>query len=292
MPNLIATSARAIPQRRAFTLIELLVVIAIIAILAGMLLPALSRAKGKAQSIQCLSNLRQWGLGLQSYATDNRDGLPRDGTDDGGQYSPDTGTTVGPGSPNDVYSWINALPPQVAERPFSNYWNNTAVLPVKQKLPYPGGQGKFWHCPTAKADAGENFLKGGQYGFFSYVMNLDLKRTGTATSDRLTYPIMPRLGSLTQPSATVLLADTTFSPTLENYLAGGTDPARNGIYPAARSERFTARHGGSGKSGKVGGGNLVFIDGHAAYFHRSYITNGTGSSTEKLNPDVIWNPHR
>jgi prepilin-type N-terminal cleavage/methylation domain-containing protein/prepilin-type processing-associated H-X9-DG protein len=147
-------------SRSAFTLIELLVVIAIIAILAAMLLPALSKAKQKAQGIQCLSNTKQLVLGWSMYADDNSSKLPPNQNEDG---------NVNPSWVKGVLSWA----------PNNTDNTNLFFLTGGGGLlgPYCRSPG-IYHCPAdiytctegnqqllrARSLSMNGFIQGGAYG--------------------------------------------------------------------------------------------------------------------------------
>ena len=101
----------------AFSLVELLVVISIMALLMGLIVPALSRARSIAEQTSCNNRLRQWGLAFQLYAEQNDGFYPHIDGRDRTESDPESYEQLA----DYYFGWIDVLPPLVGERPWRDY---------------------------------------------------------------------------------------------------------------------------------------------------------------------------
>jgi prepilin-type N-terminal cleavage/methylation domain-containing protein/prepilin-type processing-associated H-X9-DG protein len=177
-------AGRASRNPLAFTLIELLVVIAIIAVLAGMLLPALSSTRKKAQATACLSNMRQWALGFILYADDFSDYWPYEGV-----FSQALDSGPGATTPGNIAAWYNVVPPYFRQPALKDLY--TAGAP-----PVPGKK-SIWICPGATNTVAAASLSLAN-PYFAYAFNAKMDPNGLRQFKR---------SEMTEPSTTIVLTE-------------------------------------------------------------------------------------
>jgi prepilin-type N-terminal cleavage/methylation domain-containing protein/prepilin-type processing-associated H-X9-DG protein len=261
-------------HNNGFTLIELLVVIAIIAILAAMILPALARAKSKAQQVNCLSNMRQWGLADSLYVGDNNEVFPWPRYQVSQTAIQDNPTWTEVVSFHDLNQgndvWFNALPSYVGGKPLYSW----AINPVGfAKI------SSIFICPTAfsrginsgDSSPSHGFMDAAARPLFDYAMNSKSLANESANA-------ILKSSMVVHPAAFVLFSDVRDrSDDMPFYVVGSANQTDLAT-PHCYTTRFSARHDA--------GGNITFSDGHAARLKYTDVVSTSGK--DPGNPDISW----